>query len=77
MNNNLRNKRRLASLKLMREMQPFLQGQVVDTASCKEMITKYVEGDETLLREFIMNPNLPLMYEQCINNIKVIMEKEG
>lgn len=69
----MNNNRRINSISLMRELQPFVQGNILSAASAKEMITEYQMGEEKKIRDFINNPEMPLMYETCIQNVRKII----
>ena len=69
----MNNKRRINSISLMRELQPFVQGGLLSAASAKKIVTGYVKGDDEMLLNFIQNPEMPMMYEGCVTRITKVI----
>ncbi len=54
--------RRRKSLELMQLLAPFTQGGICTAQDAREIVNSYVAGDESLIKDFILNPSMPMTY---------------
>ncbi len=64
------NNRRLKSVKLMADLQPFTQSGFISASDAQGMVESWKTGDNTKLKAFIYDPSLPNSMTMLLNNLK-------
>lgn len=62
--------KRLESIELMKNLQPFLQGGIMSAQKAKEIVTSFVAGDTSPLNNFILSPDIPMQYMELTGKLK-------
>lgn len=61
--------RRLESLNLMNQLQPFLQGGILQSKDAKNIIDEYISGNSAPLSDFIYSPDIPMQYTPFVKGL--------
>lgn len=60
---------RTDSLKLMKALQPFLQGAVIAPKEAQKIVNDYLKGSVEELKKLVFSPEIPMMYNSCVEEL--------
>lgn len=61
--------RRIASMEVMKSLQPLLQGGIITPEQAKDACISFVAGDSDKIKNICLNPEIPMAYNQVLENI--------
>lgn len=70
------NTRRITAIKLMQDLQPFLQSGILPPKKAQEITVGYVQGRLELLRGLIYSPDIPMQYNGLVKRLQNYINQE-
>lgn len=65
--------KRLESIKLMKQLQPFLQGGILSAKKANEIAEEFIRGNFAPLEDFMYSPDIPVQYAALTKNISNLL----
>ncbi len=66
--------RRIESIKLCQSLQPLTQEGAITPTNAAMIVNNYVNGDMSALKGLITNPNIPVVFNDIIEQLNVFIQ---